>query len=325
MRYPVCHHTNEHSTRPCDRCGQPLEARCPTCERPNRVGTQFFEEALFVLMDNVYELLIHEVHHYEGVEGFFDCDDLGLLSLKDISPKIRVYRVRGQRAAGVRIDVARERALAPPPTQGTRDTMDLYDELTRGRESYRRQAWAAAYQALAQADQATLLAGEALERLATSAYLSGREDEFLRGLERALGDEDGGRLELDTAQAVFAQLGAAPDLAGIDSLRPRAPAGPPGTDAARVAGAAPGRDRQNQQGHRYGAVRERENGRPAREQHVRQAARFLQGYRDGLRLRAQAPLTSPTRAWGKLPTPPRDANWGILPKRTVVAGYNVDW
>jgi DNA-binding CsgD family transcriptional regulator len=63
--------------------------------------------------------------------------------------------------------------------------MDLLDELTRGRESYRQRAWAAAYQSLSLADQATLLAVEDLELLATSAYLSGREDEFLRVLERA--------------------------------------------------------------------------------------------------------------------------------------------
>jgi len=63
--------------------------------------------------------------------------------------------------------------------------MDLLDELTRGRESYQRQAWAAAYQSLSQAAQATILDGDDLELLATSAYLSGREDEFLRVLERA--------------------------------------------------------------------------------------------------------------------------------------------
>lgn len=34
----------------------------------------------------------------------------------------------------------------------------------------------------------------------------------------ALGDDDGGRLELDAARVVFAQLGAAPDLARIDAL-----------------------------------------------------------------------------------------------------------
>lgn len=34
----------------------------------------------------------------------------------------------------------------------------------------------------------------------------------------ALGDDDGGRLELDAARAVFEQLGAAPDLARVDAL-----------------------------------------------------------------------------------------------------------
>lgn len=34
----------------------------------------------------------------------------------------------------------------------------------------------------------------------------------------ALGDDDGGRLELDAARAVFAQLEAVPDLARIDAL-----------------------------------------------------------------------------------------------------------
>ena len=56
-------------------------------------------------------------------------------------------------------------------------------------------------------------------------YLAARV-RVLMGLAcRALGDEDGGRLELDAARAVFAQLGAAPDLAWVDSLRQRAPSG----------------------------------------------------------------------------------------------------
>jgi DNA-binding CsgD family transcriptional regulator len=42
---------------------------------------------------------------------------------------------------------------------------------------------------------------------------------------RALGDEDGSTLELDAARAVFEQLGAAPDLARIDSLAAGAPSG----------------------------------------------------------------------------------------------------
>jgi ATP/maltotriose-dependent transcriptional regulator MalT len=44
---------------------------------------------------------------------------------------------------------------------------------------------------------------------------------------RALGDDDGGGLELDAARAVFERLGAAPDLARIDSLAPGAPPGRP--------------------------------------------------------------------------------------------------
>jgi DNA-binding CsgD family transcriptional regulator len=44
---------------------------------------------------------------------------------------------------------------------------------------------------------------------------------------RALGDDDGGGLELDAARAVFDQLGAAPDLARIDALAQGVPPGHP--------------------------------------------------------------------------------------------------
>jgi DNA-binding NarL/FixJ family response regulator len=58
-------------------------------------------------------------------------------------------------------------------------------------------------------------------------YLAARV-RVLMGLAcRALGDDDGGGLELDAARAVFEQLGAAPDLARIDSLTQRAPSGRP--------------------------------------------------------------------------------------------------
>ena len=40
---------------------------------------------------------------------------------------------------------------------------------------------------------------------------------------RALGDDDTAALELEAARGVFAQLGAAPDLARVDSLTQRAP------------------------------------------------------------------------------------------------------
>ena len=42
---------------------------------------------------------------------------------------------------------------------------------------------------------------------------------------RALGDEDGAGLEIDAARSIFERLGAAPDLARIDSLTKGAPSG----------------------------------------------------------------------------------------------------
>ena len=50
-------------------------------------------------------------HTYRLVDGYFDCDDLGLMSLKDLGTKTRGYRVRGERATRTRIDVARERGF----------------------------------------------------------------------------------------------------------------------------------------------------------------------------------------------------------------------
>jgi DNA-binding CsgD family transcriptional regulator len=58
--------------------------------------------------------------------------------------------------------------------------------LERGRAQYQAHAWTDAYRLLSLAERsAALLAGEDLERLATSAYLIGRESEFHRCLERA--------------------------------------------------------------------------------------------------------------------------------------------
>jgi hypothetical protein len=63
--------------------------------------------------------------------------------------------------------------------------MDVLDKLKRGRESYGRRAWGDAYESLSLADQATPLGVEDLESLAISAYLIGRDDEYLSALERA--------------------------------------------------------------------------------------------------------------------------------------------
>jgi DNA-binding CsgD family transcriptional regulator len=62
----------------------------------------------------------------------------------------------------------------------------VVDQLQQGRRAYRNRAWRAAHQALSEADQATPLPAEDLELLATSAYMLGRGDEYVAGLERAL-------------------------------------------------------------------------------------------------------------------------------------------
>jgi hypothetical protein len=58
-------------------------------------------------------------------------------------------------------------------------------ELERGREHYAWRAWADAYRSLSAADQATRLEGEDLELLAMAAYLIGRDEDYLRALDRA--------------------------------------------------------------------------------------------------------------------------------------------
>ena len=63
--------------------------------------------------------------------------------------------------------------------------MDRVDELARGRESYARRAWQDAYESLSGADQAGSLEARDLELLATAAYMLGRDEEYVSGLERA--------------------------------------------------------------------------------------------------------------------------------------------
>src|SRR3970282_3012383 len=58
-------------------------------------------------------------------------------------------------------------------------------ELETAREHYRPRAWTQAFESLAAADQALGLCPENLERLATSAYLIGRDDDYLDALDRA--------------------------------------------------------------------------------------------------------------------------------------------
>jgi DNA-binding CsgD family transcriptional regulator len=58
------------------------------------------------------------------------------------------------------------------------------NHLEHGRECYGRRAWGDAYHALLCADQATPLEVDDLDRLATAAYLTGRDHEFQQILER---------------------------------------------------------------------------------------------------------------------------------------------
>lgn len=61
----------------------------------------------------------------------------------------------------------------------------MRNELERGREAYRRRAWTDAYNSLSRADGEEALGAEDLELLATSAYMTGRDSDHQRSLERA--------------------------------------------------------------------------------------------------------------------------------------------
>jgi tetratricopeptide (TPR) repeat protein len=63
--------------------------------------------------------------------------------------------------------------------------VDAIGELSRGRESYARQAWMDVYKSLSHADQASLLGADDLELLATSSFMIGYYDDFIGYLERA--------------------------------------------------------------------------------------------------------------------------------------------
>ena len=63
--------------------------------------------------------------------------------------------------------------------------VDTIDELERGRKSYARRAWMDAHESLSRADQVAPLGAEDLELLARSAYMLGRDDEYVSCLERA--------------------------------------------------------------------------------------------------------------------------------------------
>ena len=61
----------------------------------------------------------------------------------------------------------------------------VVDAIERGRASYAKGAWLEAYERLSQADEDDLLEPQDLELLARSAYMLGRDDDYVRALERA--------------------------------------------------------------------------------------------------------------------------------------------
>jgi DNA-binding NarL/FixJ family response regulator len=65
------------------------------------------------------------------------------------------------------------------------DRSHMLDTLERGRRAYSSRAWADAFAALSLADQSAHLGAEDLELLAMSAYLIGRDHDYLNALDRA--------------------------------------------------------------------------------------------------------------------------------------------
>jgi ATP/maltotriose-dependent transcriptional regulator MalT len=63
--------------------------------------------------------------------------------------------------------------------------VDASQQLQRGRDAFARQAWSTAAQALERADAAAPLAGEDVERLATTRYMRGDQDGYLAALQHA--------------------------------------------------------------------------------------------------------------------------------------------
>ncbi|WP_331732496.1 LuxR C-terminal-related transcriptional regulator (plasmid) [Streptomyces avidinii] len=63
--------------------------------------------------------------------------------------------------------------------------MDANTNLARGRTCYADEAWADAFESLSAAESSTPLGPDDVERIARSAYMLGRDEEYVAGLERA--------------------------------------------------------------------------------------------------------------------------------------------
>jgi ATP/maltotriose-dependent transcriptional regulator MalT len=97
--------------------------------------------------------------------------------------------------AGSSTPVADNCLVPPKPTRdeatraaqkaAPRDAADTTDPIRDGRNSYARRAWTEAYESLSRADRGQPLGAGDLELLATSAYMLGLNEDYLRALERA--------------------------------------------------------------------------------------------------------------------------------------------
>jgi ATP/maltotriose-dependent transcriptional regulator MalT len=74
--------------------------------------------------------------------------------------------------------------MVVPDYEDASRSSSAMNDLERGRDCYTRRAWRAAYDALLRADQAIPLGADDLDRVATAAYLTGRDLEFQQILER---------------------------------------------------------------------------------------------------------------------------------------------
>ena len=221
----------------------------------------------------------------------------------------------GADARGVRRDRARRRRRRRSPGRGRRA------DRHRRRTSPRRRCapWRRTRAGRCCSPRATPAGAlEALREAAEAwrglqARYDGARTRALVGLaRRALGDDDTAQLELDGARTVFVALGAAPTSSGWTGWSTATERGRRGRpEPARARGAPAGRDRPDQPRDRSRAGPEREDGRPAREQHLRQARAVR---------RARPPPPTPTsttwseRADEQNYPSPRRSDWVLRPK-----------
>ena len=89
------------------------------------------------------------------------------------------------------------------PGQLKRASASKRHGIDRAHRYYKRGAWADAYHAFLRADQATTLAAEDLELLATAAYMVGRDENYLKTLERAYDAHRDTRQPVRAARCAF--------------------------------------------------------------------------------------------------------------------------